>query len=445
MSEIRLNIVDAQMTHEGTIHASMVDRCVAALSSQPETFSELDAALERFVKPIDDRSALENLRPSPEVRLDSWDAGVAVIDLAAQLVASDSTYSEPGSEGSVNYHDGCSETDVSILYRVPDCWEFVGSLDLYTSRALSRRAERSERQIIDARPVIYGRPLLEFVVNEVRKLCSSRIDGQKHDDDLLSGQVSAIHARWLTTGRVDLHNRAPRDVLLAQCEFVDFDLYSRELQWSLQGEAPPCLARESHAYRFAGFGTHENVIYYDLVRHLIWNAVELCCGDQDVIHDAAEGLRSDAERFELQVAHLAKIQHDWLESPQSDCGGRTPANVIENERRRLPLALQPSDLIIDPDCPVCVMSAQDAAAGFGIGFQHFDGSHMDDDFAFSFFDTREAWEEENRRQEEFNREFNRRLQERERRINAGEKKENVDAELGFDYAKSFSEESKLIG
>jgi hypothetical protein len=95
------------------------------------------------------------------------------------------------------------------------------------------------------------------------------------------------------------------------------------------------------------------------------------------------------------------------------------------------------------------MSAQDAAAGIGIGFEHFDGSHMDDDFVFSFFATREAWEEENRRMEEFNRDFNRRWQEREARIAAGESAEIVDAALGFDYSSEFGDsdasDSKLIG
>ena len=85
------------------------------------------------------------------------------------------------------------------------------------------------------------------------------------------------------------------------------------------------------------------------------------------------------------------------------------------------------------------MGAQEAAAGIGMGFQHFDGSHMDDDFAFSFFKTREEWEEENRRMEEFNRDFDRRWKEREVRIAAGESAEIVDTELGFDYAREFGD------
>jgi hypothetical protein len=55
-----------------------------------------------------------------------------------------------------------------------------------------------------------------------------------------------------------------------------------------------------------------------------------------------------------------------------------------------------------------------------VGFWHLDGSSMDDEFAFSFYKTREEWEAENRRREEFNKEFNRRWEERQQRLARGE-------------------------
>ena len=92
MSETRLVIVDAEANYEGTIHASMIDACIAALSAEPETFAELQA--------------VEGLQPSPNVRTEPWDAGIVIIDLAAHVLAWESTYSHPQSEGSVDYHDG---------------------------------------------------------------------------------------------------------------------------------------------------------------------------------------------------------------------------------------------------------------------------------------------------------------------------------------------------
>src|SRR5262245_50441725 len=130
MSETRLNIVDAETIHEGTLHASIADLCVAALSAEPETFAELQSALTRYIKAVDDRPPLEALRPSPGVRTETWDAGIAIIDLAAQVIAWNSTYSQPRPEGSVQFHDGRAVTDIPIRYRIPDSWEFVESIEL---------------------------------------------------------------------------------------------------------------------------------------------------------------------------------------------------------------------------------------------------------------------------------------------------------------------------
>jgi hypothetical protein len=54
MSEVRLNLIDSQRILQGTIHGSVVDACVAALSAEPETIAEPDAALARYIKPTGD-------------------------------------------------------------------------------------------------------------------------------------------------------------------------------------------------------------------------------------------------------------------------------------------------------------------------------------------------------------------------------------------------------
>jgi len=78
------------------------------------------------------------------------------------------------------------------------------------------------------------------------------------------------------------------------------------------------------------------------------------------------------------------------------------------------------------------------AMGYGPGFWHLDGSHMDDDFAFSFYRTREEWDEENQRREEFNHEFNRRWEERQQRLARGEP---VDDDFDFDWVDSLNSKS----
>jgi hypothetical protein len=441
MSEVKLNLVDAERILHGTIHGSIADACVAALSAEPETIAELEAALARYIKPRDTNgfftwfssihcptnSSLSSAESEPvhdfRAALDTepWDAGIVVIDLAARIVAGDSTYSQPGPEGELFYHDGQALTDIPILYRVPDDWLFVYSVDAYQWSRERRIHERAARPVCDARAILFGRALLQFIVNAYLSLpseitselslSSAATEDDQSEEDALEKVISTIHARWLLTPREDLQCQSPRDVLLAHQDFIDFDLHTRSLQWSLQNEGPPCLPKDSFAYRFAGFGTHEWVIYYDLVRHLLRTLFELK-------PNANAG--GDVEVNQL-MATLDQVKAEWLENPQADIDGRIPAIIIDNERQRLPQALRPRDMIIDDDCPMCQMFGDETTPlGMGVGFWHLDGSHMDDDFAFSSFKTRQEWEVENRRRDEFNREFNRKWADREQRLARGE-------------------------
>jgi len=469
MSEIKLNLVDADQTLVGTVHGSIVDRCVAALSAEPETIAELEAALARYDKAVDQVGAFKSFRVRTEIDIEPWDAGVIVIDLDMRIVAAESSYSQPQPEGEVRYHDGTESTDVSVLYRVPEDWKFFNSLIEYESTRLRCGKEHTRHNPLDARDVLYGRALLGFIATNVRQtsVCREREDydnlictrnpkspaneevvtsqqilgsedGPAREDDPIHEAIAAIHGRWLMTPRDDLRGQSPRDVLLARREFIDFDLHTRALQWSLLGEGPPCLAEQTFAYRFAGFGTHECVVYYDLVRHLLWSA--LTCqrfSSGDLSPQISTPMLTDAscnsDGIDAEIAWLEKIKTNWLENPQPDYDGRTPANIIENERRRLPLALSNREMIVDEDCYTCVMMANDP--NMGPAFWHLDGSHMDDDFAFSDFLTREEWEAENRRREEFNQEFNRRWQDRQQRIARGEK---VDDEFSLDWVDSLN-------
>ena len=439
MSEVKLNLVDAERVLHGAIHGSIADYCVAALSAEPETIAELEAALARYSKPRDaigyftcfsstvcpTKMSIAESEPIAELRaaLDTepWDAGIVIIDLAARIVASESTYSQPGPEGEVFYHDGQALTEIPILYRVPDDWLFVSSVDAYQWSRERRIRERTARPTCDFRAILFGRPLLEFIANAFLSLpvdapvtMSSRAPLATDDDErrqeAIAHEVSTIHARWLLTERDDLGGQSPRDVLLEHQDFIDFDLHTRSLQWSLQNEGPPCLAKDSFAYRFAGFGTHEWVLYYDLVRHLLRSLFEL--------RTSPAPCNRDVEQL---IATLDQIKIQWLDNPQADLDGRIPAILIDNERKRLPQAMRPHDMIIDDDCPMCQMFGDETSPlGMGVGFWHLDGSHMDDEFAFSHFKTRQEWEVENRRREEFDRKFELDQEERRQRIARGE-------------------------
>ena len=398
MSEVKLNLVDGGNTLVGEVHGSFADRCVAALSAEPETLGELASALARYQRPEDELGPFVLFQLSSEVDPTPWDAGLVVIDLAARIVLVDSSYSAPGPEGEVDFHDGTQATECPILYRLPDDWLFVNSIEAYRWSRDRRREARQTTLPLDARSIFYGEPLLDFIA-------ASTLDLSKADEncngagELLAKQVSAIHARWLMTPRVDLGARCPREVILEKQNFIDFDLHARALQWSFQGEGPPCLPRDAFAFRFAGFGTHEWVVYYDLVRHLLCSAIDIDCRNR-----------------ETAISKLEEIKTSWLENRCDDYDGRVPAVIIENERKRLPQTMSAKEIIIDENCDWCRMSAQDLEMGLGPGFWHLDGCNMDEGFVFSHFRTLDEWEAEQREWEEFTRKFERELEEQKRRI-----------------------------
>src|SRR5712691_10115133 len=154
MSGVRLNIKDIERTIQGTVHGAIADASVAALSAEPETVAELEAALARYMElpedvcpfatflvVMDGPSHFSDRSPSAHglslpgpiidtetINPEPWDAGWVIIDLAARIVAAESTYSAPQAQGEIQYHDGIKATDVAVLYRVPDDWLFVYSL-----------------------------------------------------------------------------------------------------------------------------------------------------------------------------------------------------------------------------------------------------------------------------------------------------------------------------
>jgi hypothetical protein len=382
MSEVRLNILDANHAISGTIHGGEIDAIAAALSASPATIEDLQSAMARFVKPVDGMKPFDLFDDGTNE--EPWDAGVAFVDLVACVVATESSYSNPPKQGVIFYHDGAKLTHVRISYFVPDDWLLLTSIDEYKCICDLRRAQNAASPPLDARAVLYG-TIADYTV---RQCLAARESG-------VENPVAEIHARWLMTPRDDLRGQSPRTVMLLQREFIEADLQSREDQWSRLGEPAPCLDPESSAYRFAGFGTHELVVYYDLLRFLIskcWKRINK---------------RGDIS-IPDEVARLEQIKSGWLERPQENFEGKSPAYIIECERKRLPLAVSAEEAMFDDDCPLCRAMAGHA----GPMFCHFDGSNMDDDFPFSFYLTRDEWEEEKQSQREFDEEFEKRWEQR---------------------------------
>jgi len=415
MSEVKLNLVDAHTILSGTTHGSVADSTVAALSAEPETIKELEIALSRYIKPAES-GEFASFRTRSEIDPTPWDAGLVVIDLAARVIASESTYSDPGPEGTVRYHDGKQLTDVSISYHLPDDWRFVKSVEAYEWSAERRRRERQAMPPFDARAILYGRPMVEFIYDAATQLRNRpRIPSGDAEEarEAATREIVQIHANWLTTPRADLRGRSPREVMLAKQHLIALDMDSRCMQWSFLGEGPPCLPIDSFAYRFGGFGIHEWIVYYDLLRCLLWISVAAKRAPDSFV--AGE----HTPRY-LDVSTLDRIKTDWLEKPSREYDGRTPAIIIDNERRRLPITMTPEQIMIDEDCECCRMMAMEAEMGFGPTFCHLDTSDMEEEFAFSTCLTRPEWEAEIREREEFDRKWEREREERRQAIARGE-------------------------
>lgn len=385
MSYVRFSISDRDGAVSGDLHGSMTEPMIAALTAEPETIAEFESALHRYIKSESDWPPLHGFRKHED--LEPYDAGIVAIDLPSRTVGYETTYSYPCAEGSVRVWSEFAEDPeaIHVPYRLPDDWKFIETVPLYKGTRISRREERSKRPPFDARPVLYGRPMIEHFARSIA-------DAPTLDSEDL---FADIHASWLMTKRGDLRGMSPRDVLFERRDFIDFDLHTRSLQWSFTKVPPPALSKESFAYQNAGFGTHEWVLYYDLIRHLL--------------RDAAERRESgDAVDLEVEIARLSAVRDNWLHSPDSESWGRLPIEVIDLERRRINLTATAAEILIDENCPCCVALAEDFDNPM---FTHLDGCNMDDRFEFSPYKTVEEWEAERRRWEEFDREFERKRRE----------------------------------
>ncbi len=334
---------------------------------------------------------------------------MCIVDLTARLVVIESTYSSPGAQGGVEIRNLPGRDDVCVPYHLADDWLFLRQVDGWQAQAEQRRRERLAAPPLDARAVLYGK-VCEFIATECLAQAGQWAPNPP-DEEAVWTFIRATHARWLLTPRDDLRGQCPRDLLVARHDHLGWDLQDRSEQWSRLGACPPGLSPDAAAYRYGGFGTHEIVIYYDLVRFLFWSCwdklTQLDENDPPRLIVAADGKDrfanspfTTSDETDAEMHRLEALRDEWLATPNfEDLGGRTPASVIERERQRLPEGGTGAEAAVDHDCPLCQMMADDET---GVYFWGLDGCNMDDDFAFDFHHrTREEWEKERREWEEY--------------------------------------------
>jgi len=408
MKLIATTISDADRTIHGLRDTELVERIVACLTAEPETIAELEAALPRFIQ--QEESCSFDLWSDGEPTVESAD-GVCTIDLTARMVVCESPHFSSGPNGKLEEWVEDLEVWTTLSYRLSSDWLFLDRTDGWEAVAAQRRAELAEQPPLDAREVLFGK-VAEFIVEGCLEARNGPQSGEPWDFPEswewreLPGRAkeerpptsydakSEIHARWLMTPRDDLRGKTPREVMFEKHDFVSGDISARKYVWSMLEKPPPALSRESAAFRFAGFGTHEIVLYYDLARAML----DECWGRVVELDESAPEEADPAP----EVRHLNAFKDEWLNSTRlGELHDQTPWQVMEWERMRMPQVVSGHDATIDHDCPLCLMMGNPLFGG--PTFWNLDGSHADWEYPFSPFEIFEEWEEEDRDYQEFSR------------------------------------------
>jgi hypothetical protein len=368
MDRILVNLRDEMRTAHLSVEAEDWQLILAALAADPETIEELEQALMRFREP--DYAAHvwgRSVELQPGMSWDGPDSKV-LLDLAARYIAVDEQLSCPERFDRVTITARGDEIDrrINVDYELSREWEIADSLNGWQERTQQRREERSYRLPEDYRAVLYG----EVVAFLLRNLD----EGNWGDRE----RIARIHEMWLMTPRDDLGGRTPRELILWDLERIDRDLESRSRQWTRMGRCPAGVSKSSAAYRHGAWGRHEAIVYYDMIRAVL----------DRIVDDRSRGIDVRAPE---QVRVYLELGLRWMAQPQEEFGGRTPLEIVELERQRLPVAAGEQESCIDPDCPLCRMMADQAT---GPAFWFLDGAHMDSDFAFSFCRTRSEWQDQ---------------------------------------------------
>jgi len=310
MTQSSLTLIDDHCILQRVVPNTFMFAGVAALAAEPATIDELELALTRYIKVPSGSQIISALRGC--IRDDSQ-LDFAILDLRNRIVASTGALSQTGY---VNYHEFLTPTNLRFPYLISDDWLFTDSIVGYES--LREQCERATtRTSLDTRAVLYGPALLHFISDECNRAPTLQTQPRTHLESIKSG--------WLSRCRDDLAGKSPRQVLLEKRDFIDTDLNVREWQWRIQRFIPACLPANSSAYRYAGFGSIECLVYCEMLDYLILAALE-----------NASSHKTAAE-FDSTVQWLADLQTRWLTTSDSNHGDRIPAKVIDGERKRLPL------------------------------------------------------------------------------------------------------------
>ncbi|TVS18630.1 MAG: hypothetical protein EA424_10470 [Planctomycetaceae bacterium] len=378
---------------------------IAVASEDPSCWEDLVGYWPRYRTPVvcEFFDSLPMVAADPEAawgaisESDAW----VLIDLGGKRIVTGGDFQPVGRDAAfamVVDEDDRQHCPLSV--HLPPWWELHEQAD--TAVFGQPRLAPIRRPEVN-REVLFGEPLLAGLASRVLEIVRSERWASRDVDSQRSHYPFTIevHRDWLMTPREDLGGLMPRQMLHGAHQWIDGLVWAQRLRFEDGGEiiaAPDEVA----GYETAPMGGEEMVIYFDLCRELI-SASWSWCEDEETKRRIAAGENCQP----ALVGFLSGVKADWLASPFE--GGSPPGFIIECSRRRVPRG---SDVPIvgmsereveqhvdDCDCPICEMMAEGM---FGVGFTSLDGHHLelDEEFAFSMHETREAWEQQQREFEE---------------------------------------------
>jgi hypothetical protein len=387
---------------------------IAVASEDPNCWDDIAACWPRYRTPpvpeFADGLPIEAVdSATAHTALDQHDSWV-VIDLIKKRIITGRDVEPIGRDQAfamVVDDDGKQHCPLSV--HLPPWWEMHEQTD---ASAIDQDRESPLAVPRVNRQVLFGQPMIEDLATRMLDVVETQpwlSSGAAQDASSRYDFTIQVHRDWLMTPRPDLGGLMPRQMLHGAHQWIEHLVWSQRIRFDDGGEVVAAPTSVS-GYDDAPMGSEEMVIYFDLCRELIAAGWQWCVENE-------VGDRSQRER-EL-VMFLDEVKQQWLGSPFED--GSPPRFIIECSRRRVPRGVgvpivgmterETEEHMIDCDCPICEMMADGM---FGPSFAHLDGHYLDldDEFAFSMHETREAWEEQQREFAEMSARIDREMAER---------------------------------
>jgi hypothetical protein len=351
----------------GLLSAARLARVLWAIGEDPRDQEQLAATWHRWRTPADPSrlddwltaAAADDGRPSSAAR--AGRRGWVRVDLPARSVTitrlagdHDSTTESGGCAQLANDQEAPGDDSLTeALAGLPAWWNLIetrvtagGALPPGPAAVGPRTYARHCQAAGGAPPapsreVLWGPPLTDWIAAE---MFHGRLGGRVMDiaDPPDPRFLARLHRRWLSEPRTELQGFAPLDCLRGGRDWVARRIadQSRRVR---AGYALAPLPRTIAERDDAPFGLHEVIMYFDACRGLLTSAWHLTaprlshqrCADASVL-----------------ASQLRGRLVTWLLSVNAD--GEIPAEVIRDERLRIPAGLASAPHRRECDCPLCL-------------------------------------------------------------------------------------------